>query len=243
METRILGHRGVPVRAPENTLAGFAAALSEGADGVELDVRCCATGELVVCHDATLARVARGAAVRIAGTGAWALRQWDLGGGERVPLLAEVWPLMRGRTVNVEAKPDDGDPDELARAVAQEVNGIAARGVDVIVSSFEPRVLEILRAVAPGIRRGLLISDDPWEAADGAARARHVMPHAIHPHHGACTPERVRAWHALGLAVNTWTVDAPDDVRRVVAAGVDGVITNRARETVALVRAIRDGAG
>ncbi|MEI8256256.1 MAG: glycerophosphodiester phosphodiesterase [Deltaproteobacteria bacterium] len=233
---RVLGHRGVPVRAPENTLAGFAAALAEGADGVELDVRCCATGELVVCHDATLARFTRGAVVRVAGTGAWALRQWDIGGGERVPLLAEVWPLMRGRTVNVEAKPDDGDIERLARSVAREVTGLAARGVNIIVSSFEPKVLERLRAIAPGVRRGLLLSDNPMEAADGAARARHVLPHAIHPHHEACTPERVRAWHGLGMAVYTWTVDAPDDVRRVVSAGVDGLITNRARETLALVR-------
>lgn len=235
---RVIGHRGVPVRAAENTLSSFAAALSEGADGIELDVRCCATGELVVCHDATLARVTHGAAVRIAGTGSWALRQWTLAGGEHVPRLADVWPILRGHTVNVEAKPDDGDLEQLVRSIACEVLGVAARGVDVIVSSFEPRVLDRLRAIAPGIRRGLLLSDDPWEAADGAARARNALPQAIHPHHSACTPERVGAWHALGMAVNAWTVDKPDDVRRVAAAGVDSVITNCTRETVALVRSL-----
>ena len=232
---KVLGHRGVPVRAPENTLRGFAMALAEGADGVELDVRLCATGELVVCHDVTLARFTGGAAVRVAGCGAWALKQWDVGEGERVPLLVEVLRLMHGHTLNVEVKVDDGDAERLAPAVARELSGIAACGVDVIVSSFEPRVLDLLRAVAPKIRRGLLLSDDPWEAADGAARARNCLPHAIHPHHAACTPERVRDWHALGMAVNTWTVDEEVDVRRVMAAGVDALITNRARETVAIV--------
>ena len=101
---RVLGHRGVPIRAPENTLLGFDTALREGADGVELDVRLCATGELVVCHDVTLARFTGGAAVRVAGAGAWALKRWDVGDGERVPLLTEVLPRMRGHVLNVEVK-------------------------------------------------------------------------------------------------------------------------------------------
>jgi glycerophosphoryl diester phosphodiesterase len=232
---RVLGHRGVPVRAPENTLKGFRAALAEGADGVELDVRLCATGELVVCHDATLARFTRGANVRIRATSAWSLRQWDIGEGERVPLLREVLPLMRGRVLNVEVKSDDGDPEELAYATAREVTDRAALGVAVIVSSFEPAVLVALRRFAPTVPRGLLLSDDPWEAADGAARAGAVLPHAIHPHHGACTAERVASWKALGAKVNTWTVDDPADLRRVVGAGVDGVITNRTREMLGVL--------
>ena len=238
MSTRwvqVLGHRGVPVRAPENTLKSFALALAEGAHGVELDVRLCATGELVVCHDTTLARFTRGANVRVATTSAWALKQWDVGEGERVPLLREVLPMMRGRVLNVEVKTDDGNVADLAIATAHELSGPAARGVNLVVSSFEPSVLVALRRLAPSLQRGLLLSDDPWEAADGAGRAKDVLPSAIHPHHSACTPERVRQWHALGLRVYTWTVDADVDVQRVVAAGVDAVITNLVSETVSSI--------
>ena len=54
----LLAHRGASADAPENTLTAFAEAARQGADGVELDVMLCASGELVVCHDEKLDRLA-----------------------------------------------------------------------------------------------------------------------------------------------------------------------------------------
>src|SRR5690606_886895 len=103
--TLVYAHRGANRRAPENTLRAFALAVEEGADGVELDVRTCASGEVVVAHDAHLGRVGERAA--------WiAMLPWErvrevrVGEGERVPLLDEAIDLVvgAGLRLNVEVK-------------------------------------------------------------------------------------------------------------------------------------------
>lgn len=199
--------------------------MAEGADGVELDVRLCATGELVVCHDPTLERVA-GRAVRVDRCSLMALRRYDLGRGERVPTLDEVFAALPAPAfVNVEIKGDGGEPGALAQATAEAVAKARAEG-RVVVSSFEPAVLRALREIWPRLPRGLLVPPHPLEASDVLARARGVLPTAIHPHYSVCSPERVRDWRVLGLRVNAWTVDAGADVVRVAHAGVDAVITN-----------------
>src|SRR5512147_1098251 len=106
----VLGHRGASAAAPENTLAAFRLAMEQGADGVELDVHRCATGEVVVIHDEDARRTA-GADLRVAASPLAALRALDAGGwrgerfqGERIPLLAEVLEALPGALVNVELK-------------------------------------------------------------------------------------------------------------------------------------------
>jgi glycerophosphoryl diester phosphodiesterase len=233
----VLGHRGAPFVAPENTLGSFRAALREGADGVELDVRRCGTGELVVCHDATLERLT-GARVRIATSSLLALSRYDLGGGERIPTLRAVLDALAGAVVNVEVKADDDDPARLASAVVAELAKRRGRGPEVIVSSFAPAVLAALRRWAPWIRRGLLLDPDPRRTASALAAWREVAPHAIHPYFFACTPDRVALWHAQGLKVNAWTVDDPEYVVQVARAGVDAIITNRPADALAALRAV-----
>lgn len=222
--------------APENTLRGFRTALQLGADGVELDVRRCGTGELVVCHDPTLARWT-GTDVRVARTSAFALRRYDLGDGQRIPLLSEVLAALPTAVINVEIKADDDDPVELARAVAHALRSDRKHRRRVIVSSFAPMALRALRTVAPDIPRGLLLHPDPGAQIAALAWLRETSPQAIHPHHGLCTPERVRDWHAHGLKVHAWTVDEPDDLVRVARAGVDAIITNRPAQALEVLRA------
>src|SRR6476646_7269082 len=105
----VFGHRGVRGAAPENTMAAFELAAASGADGVELDVRLCRTGELVVCHDPTLARFTGGRDERkVADLDLGELARADVGSGQGVPPLAEVLRLARDRKlrVNVEMKRD-----------------------------------------------------------------------------------------------------------------------------------------
>src|SRR6185436_14185576 len=98
----ILGHRGVRGTLPENTLAAFEAAAGEGADGIELDVRVCGTGELVVVHDPTLERVTGGRDRRaIAEIAHHELARVDVGAGQRVPTLTEVLAMARTRRLRV----------------------------------------------------------------------------------------------------------------------------------------------
>jgi len=69
----LLAHRGASADAPENTIAAFEEAVRQGADGVELDVQVCSTGEVVVCHDERLTRLA-GLDWELGATPWWKLR-------------------------------------------------------------------------------------------------------------------------------------------------------------------------
>ena len=157
----VLAHRGASAEAPENTLAAFRLAMEQGADGLELDVRRCASGEPVVIHDADTLRTS-GAALRVADASLRELRALDAGAwkspafrGERIPTLDEVLRELPSSVVNVELK-SDGVPDaKLARAVAQVIRDRQA-AARVIVSSFDPRLLAAFKVAAPEIAPGVL---------------------------------------------------------------------------------------
>lgn len=228
---RILGHRGASADFPENTLEAFEGAVAQGADGVELDVMRCGSGELVVCHDEWLDRLA-GLHWEVASTPWWKLRQVDVGGRlgfppARVPLLAEVFEaLPEDFVINVELKCDDVDD----RGLSVEVGALLrARGEGrrVFVSSFNPLCLVRLARAFPEVPRGLLIDPDRafWPQAYGWLPVAATT--SVHPHFSACTPARVNAWHAAGLEVAVWTVDDPDEARGLRAMGAQWLITNR----------------
>src|SRR5512140_2542862 len=129
----IIAHRGASADAPENTLAAFRLALELGADGVELDVWRCATGEVVVHHDEDTRRVA-GAALLVPDAPLAALRALDVGAwkgerfrGERIPLLAEVLAALPAAVVNVELK-SRGRDVRLAAAAARVLRASGAQG-------------------------------------------------------------------------------------------------------------------
>ncbi|MFN7134700.1 MAG: glycerophosphodiester phosphodiesterase, partial [Myxococcales bacterium] len=96
----VIAHRGASANAPENTLAAFREAVAQGADGVELDVMVCGSGEVVVCHDEWLDRLA-GEHVPVGETPLHRLRGLDVGrwfspafARECIPTLDEVFDLL-----------------------------------------------------------------------------------------------------------------------------------------------------
>ncbi len=231
----VLGHRGANRDAPENTLAAFRLALAQGADGVELDVWRCATGEVVVTHDEDTSRVA-GTALRVPDSPLAALRSLDVGSGkgapfrgERIPLLEEVLEALPGAVVNVELKSRGGRDLRLARAAASVLARAGAEG-RVIASSFDWRLLAAFRVAAPRVPVGLLFDAEsgPWRARTWIA-TRLFRPAAVHPDRSLATDARVRAWIERGLAVNVWTVDEPAEARRLAGLGAASIITNEPR--------------
>ena len=160
-----------------------------------------------------------------------------------VPLLAEVLEVCEGMVVNVEIKnaPQDPgwDPGEAVAAltaVAIEEAGWTAR---VIVSSFQTATLRALQAADGRLALGAL-----WGFAAEVEPALAVAVEsgctAVHPFVASVDRELVERVHAMGLAISVWTVNAPDDLRAMVAAGADAVITDRLGEALA---AVGGGAG
>lgn len=218
--TFVLGHRGAPRVAPENTMEAFSAAARLGADGIELDVRRTGDGVLVVHHDPALpdGRL-------VVETARTQLPAW-------VPDLVEVLDAWDGRIVNVEVKHLPGEPDhDPARGPAAAVAHLLAGrdGSDrVVVSSFDLAAIDRVRDEAPGLATGLLtlVPLDDDVAADVVGRCAGHGHAALHPHHLGVTPALVARCRDAGLAVNTWTVDEPDRVRQLADMGVDAVISN-----------------
>jgi glycerophosphoryl diester phosphodiesterase len=234
----IWAHRGASALAPENSLAAFARAAQDGADGVELDVLCCATGEVVVFHDDDLARLAD-RPERIADLPLGDVRAVTLSSGARIPTLEEAieacGPSLR---VNVELKTTGyggGRLGPLVDGVADILRRTASEA-RVLVSSFHPRALWMWMRRAPQVPAGLLFEAQAARPLREAWAHRWLRPRALHPEWVLCTPARVRHWHDLGYAVNAWTVDEPHALHALAAMGVDGIICNdpaRARAIVA----------
>lgn len=227
---QLFAHRGASKDAPENTLEAFEAARAQGADGVELDVMRCSTGELVVCHDEVLDRLA-GVRWELARTPWWKLERLDVGSRlgfpkARLPLLHEVLALLpRTMRINIELKCDAFDDRGLSLAVAQLLTE-RGEGQRCFLSSFNPLCLLRVARAFPALHRGLLIDPDrPW-----FPQANLWLPvvarTSVHPHASQITPERVQRWHAAGYAVVAWTVDSPQQARALRAMQVDVCITN-----------------
>jgi len=236
MALLIIAHRGSSGEYPENTLSAFTAAARDGADWCELDVQLSRDGILVVIHDSTVDRTTDGhggvAAMTIA-----ELKTLDAGGkfnrkfheksdgksaakfiGERLPTLDEVFDAVAGRCgLNIELKAKG-----TGRAVADLIRRRDAYD-SAIVSSFDRDELAIVARTDPTIRLGVLGERHPAAMFEAA---RTLGAWSVNPRFDLATAEFCAEAHRRGLRVLTWTVDAPDVMRRLASIGVDGIMTN-----------------
>jgi glycerophosphoryl diester phosphodiesterase len=208
----VVAHRGASATCTENTLPAFRAARDLGADWVELDVHLLADGNLAVHHDGLLHD----------GRPLAALAAVDL--PAHVPLLPSALDACAGMGVNVEVKGDGGTARAAAAAVVEVVDRLGAAD-RVLVSSFDWSAVDRVRALAPDLPTALLAFVVADRAAlIGAAVERGCA--AVHPHAGLVDGAFAAAAHEAGLAVIVWTVDDPVHMAELVAAGVDGIVTN-----------------
>jgi glycerophosphoryl diester phosphodiesterase len=231
----VIAHRGGSGEWRENTLEAFAGAHSNGADGIELDVRLTKDGTLVVHHDASLERrgpaggqgagLAGGPAEeRIESVARWELPAW-------VPDLSSALAVSDGMLVDVEIKLDPAeDGSRLDAGKSRAVGTALAESLGrndgrIIVSSFWPDALIAFGEAAPAFATGLLVhpADD---ARRSVATASNLGCSALLPFYLAADRHLVDRCHEAGLQVGVWTVNSPDDVRSVVEAGADAVITD-----------------
>jgi glycerophosphoryl diester phosphodiesterase len=241
-----VAHRGGSLLAPENTLAAFDRAVALGADAVETDVRLTADGVVVAFHDEDTARLT-GAPGTVEGRTLAELSRLDAGhaftpdggasfpyrgAGLRVPALAEVLRRHPRLRLSIDAKPDDAP---LAAALAAVIREAGAEE-RVCVGSFFDAQSGRLGALLPRCARYL-----PEQAAtchvlaarsgqDGAACPGGFQLASLPHFMGAfevVDAATVDYFHRLGLAVHAWTVDAEDEMRALLAMGVDGIISDR----------------
>jgi glycerophosphoryl diester phosphodiesterase len=247
----VFAHRGGSALAPENTIPAFDRGLALGADGLELDVHLSRDGVVVVHHDDRLGRTTD-ATGPIAGFTAADLAQVDAGyhftmeGGHQwrgrgigVPTLRDVLHRYHDARIIIEMK---ADTEALARAVVDEVR--RADALDrVCAGGFGRRVVRAARAAEPSLATSAAREEVRWvlyRSWLGLAPAR--LPNVAYqvPERSGFTrvvsPRFIRAAHGAGAVVQVWTVDDPADMRRLLAWGVDAVITDRPDVAVPVVR-------
>ena len=234
----IWAHRGASREAPENTLAAFTLAARQGADGIELDAQLCASGEVVVFHDTSLARTT-GMPGLLAESSWTQLQKLDPGArigsrwaGERVPLLLEVLAnTPRTLLVNIELKCERPDDRGLTAAVLEAVRD--ARAAErVLLSSFNPLCLLRARRLAPAVPRALLFEPGASWPLRSAASAPLLDLTALHPAHSLATATAVTRWRRR-YTVACWTVDDLELADSLWQRGVSGLFTNLPAQLVA----------
>jgi glycerophosphoryl diester phosphodiesterase len=228
----VFAHRGGSKLGPENTVLAFDRGLEAGADGLELDVRLSRDGLVIVHHDLLLGRTSRGAGPVHDHT-AEELAAFD------VPTLRAVLDRYPHAKMIIELKqPDSG----LARAAIEEVRRARAAG-RVCLGSFSVRALRAVRRIEPE----MATSAGTMEARLALYRSWIGLSPGRVPYQAFQVPEWsggtrvvsprfVRLAHQAGLVVQVWTVDDPDDIRRLLQWGVDGIISDRPDIAAQIVR-------
>jgi acyl-CoA thioesterase I len=224
--TLVLAHRGASQQAPEHSLEAYALALSAGAHVLELDLRSTSDRVLVVAHDATLERTL-GLPQR------WSQISWAeaqaLAGAKAPARLDEVLARFATAHFNLELK--DEDP-AVAHSLAELIRRAGVEGRVLVASMHAPVLREFRRASggtvatsasfreAVGFYACYLIGQGC--AADYAALQLPVLGWL-----GITSPAFLEHAHRRGLVVHYWTVDDEAEQRSLLAAGADGIITNR----------------
>jgi glycerophosphoryl diester phosphodiesterase len=219
--TLVISHAACAGHAPENTLAGVRAALAIGADAIEIDVQASADGVPVLMHDLTVDRATNGSG-DLASLTLEQLRALDAG-GEPVPTFADVLELTKRRALLVAEIKRPG----CEAALAEIVRGAGALA-DVMAWSFLPPALEAMRAAEPRIAGALLIAQQSianWPAM--RALALRIGLQAVSVYHESLDEAIVAGARRGALAVYAWTADAESDIERLLALGVDGIVSNR----------------
>jgi glycerophosphoryl diester phosphodiesterase len=228
----VFAHRGGSRLGPENTIVAFDRGLAAGADGLELDVHLSRDRVVVVHHDATLDRTTRG-------TGPLARRTAAELAALDVPTLADVLARYQQTPIIIELKRPEA---ALAEAVVRDVRRAHA-AERVCLGSFSVAVLRAARGMAPEIatsggrfevRMALYRSWFGFSPGRVAYRAFQVPE--TNGNTRVVSPRFVRLAHKAGLAVQVWTVDEPQDMRRLLSWGVDGIISDRPDVAVEVVK-------
>jgi glycerophosphoryl diester phosphodiesterase len=214
-------HRGASGEYPENTILAFEKAMEVGANMIELDVRLCASGELVVIHDLSVDRTTNGRGL-VADMSLSELRALDAGRGERIPTLEETLGFTDKRImVNIEIK---------AKGVARPLATLLQRYIKAgwpaehfIISSFDRQEFHEFSKINPGVRLSILAGKNPLDILLRAKRYKAFSVHLTGPYIKKWV---IRLFQKRGFKVFTYTLNSIWDIGKAKQLGVDGIFSD-----------------
>jgi glycerophosphoryl diester phosphodiesterase len=229
--TRVIAHRGFSGNAPENTLAAIRQAISVGADMVEVDVTVTADGHVILLHDETLDRTTNGKGppfesslddIKKLDAGSWFDPRYE---GETVPTLVETLETVKGLIlINIEIKAEAVEFGVVRKVAGQ----IVTQGMldQVVVSSFSPDALRQMKATNPAIITASLFNKELHIGRDPLEILREVDSQAFNISSKRLTVAMVERCHRQMIPVAVYTVNEPEEMRRVMGMGVDAIFTD-----------------
>lgn len=214
----VTSHRGAGSLEPENTLRAIRRAIALGVDQIEIDVQLTKDGHLILMHDATVDRTTNGSG-KIAELTLADICQCDAGSGERVPTLDEALALIDSTVIlQIELK----GPGTAQPTVSAVTN--AGKAERVVLTSFMHEELRDAQRWNPRPRLGALWGRLP---ADVVQQTQQLGAEALHVWHEFVDQPLVTAAHAQGLLVRAWNTSKEEDMRRLIALGVDAIGSDR----------------
>lgn len=265
----IQGHRGARWWRPENTLPAFQFAIANGATTLELDTLITKDNQVVVAHDPFINPVicqhSDGSAVE----GQIAIRNltlkevqaFDCGSKinprfpnqvpvpkTSIPTLADVLDqALKGNKkihFNIETKIDPTtpelapDPESFTKLVFDVIRKKHALG-QVTLQSFDFRTLKVAKRLAPKVPRVALVENRP--AGNLVELLKSSDANILSPSYEWLKPEDIEVLHHAGFKVIPWTVNDKSEWQRLIAMGVDGIITDNPKDLAALVQPTKVG--
>jgi len=222
---RIVAHRGGGALAPENTLGAIRLGASMGFKGVEFDVILAGDGTAVVIHDETVDRTTDGRG-EVSKMSYAELSAFTINKTEKIPCYEDVVRLCRelGLWANVEIKPAQGHERRTGEAVARMTRELW-RGAPLapLLSSFSIDALAAARSVAPELARGYLVDKIPLDWQETMKRLACV---ALHCNYKFLTAKLAAEIHGAGYAILLWTVNDPDEGRRLLQLGANCLVSD-----------------
>ena len=231
---KVTAHRGSSARAPENTLSAVREAITDGADFAEIDVQTTADGQVVVFHDGDLMRMA-GDSRRLRDLTLSQAKELDIGKkfnaeflGERIPTLAEVIRLSRGRIqLNIELKYNRPDPT-LAGKVVELVRREAFL-TNCIVTSLDPAALADVQRLAPELKVGQIVTAS-------VGNVTRLPGQILSVNKRAATRRFIQQARTAGKEVHVWTLNQAGDMLVMIERGAHNLITDHPDVAVRLLR-------
>ncbi len=211
----VIAHRGASGYEYENSRAAFRAAHARGADAIELDIHAAAYGELFVHHDEVVS------GVHITRSSPAQVRSLRLPNGESVPTLedalAVIDPALR---VFIEVK---SLPPQFDGRLLNVLERADAGGTRCAVHGFDHRIVKRLGDARPTLVRGVLLASYPLRPLEAL---QDTGAGVLWEEQSLIDAALVDALHGAGYHIYAWTVNDPEDMRRLLALRVDGLCTN-----------------
>ncbi|MCY8235740.1 glycerophosphodiester phosphodiesterase [Bacillus inaquosorum] len=240
--TKIFAHRGASGQFPENTMLAFEKGIEAGADGIELDVQLTKDGRIVVIHDERLDRTTslkgfvKDTAYDVIKTANAAANHNQMDNDIKVPLLEDVlsWAEKKNFLINIELKNSviryEGMEEKVLEAVKR--FNIEER---VILSTFNHESLALCARLAPHIERAALTSDVLYQADRYITS---IPASGYHPKlNSPATADKVlKKMRNSSIKVRPYTLNRPEDMKRLFEAGADGIFTDFPAKALALLK-------